>query len=466
MKGSRRWSSVGLVMGVLLGAALLAVGRSAAGPTGTLQPDAGTPEIDVVHRSPLLVLPGEAAALDYEVVCPTADPNASCLGAGDVFVRRAGAESYTRLPLERQAGGVLRATLPAAFSNTGFAYYARIHEETTGATRTLPPGGADGPHRVWVMRNLMTVKLGTHAFGHTRAPDAIVARGAWGSGRDQFGLDDGSEQARVGVGSFDVAADGSVVVLDQINGRITTFFPGVGTRQVPVSLAGGLGDLALAPDGRMVVVETGGPGARTPAIRLLAPNGRQIAAGQLAERTSGQVRWSPAGAVVQQTPSDAWMQATEGTASVLTVAEQGLTARVGRLVDAAEIDALVKGVADPEVELVVDALSNDTRYALVSNDEALFGWRVLSDTTLGEVQLVEPHRDGLLVVQRVWTDRVAEFRVLHLTALGVKRRFAVQALEWAETSPLSQFRYANGSLYQLRSTETGAEIARFSVGGE
>jgi hypothetical protein len=455
---------LGLVVGALLGAVLLAVGRSAAGPTiAPANNDAGTPEVDVLHRSPILVDPGEAVSLDYELVCASTDPYAVCGAAGDVFVKPAGTSAYTRIPLERSLDGHLHAAVPRALARTGFAYYAQIRETVSGVSRTLPPGGAEAPHRVWVMTNRVTVDLRSHRFGHTRTPEATVVRAGWGSGRADAGLNAGAEQARMGPGAFDVASDGSVVMLDQVNGRVTTFAPdGSVRRQVAVLFTGGMGDLALAPDGRMVIVEDGGPGSPTPVIRLVGADGAQIAATSLAERTAGLVRWSPAGAVVQQTPSDTWMRATDGSAGVLDAAAQVRSSRVGRLIDTAQIASLVD---EQQVELVVDGTMYDTRYALVSGERLLQSWRVRSGTPLGEVQLFEPYRGGLLVVQRVWTDGAAEFQVLHLGPLGIRQRFTVDAAEWAESSPHSRFRYANGSLYQLRSSADGVEVARFSLGG-
>ena len=79
-------------------------------------------------------------------------------------------------------------------------------------------------------------------------------------------------------------------------------------------------------------------------------------------------------------------------------------------------------------------------------------WRITSSTPLGEVQLAEPFRSGVIVVLKTYTDERAEYVVLLLDHAGATRQFALQASEWAESAPLARFRVAGSSLYQLGST--------------
>lgn len=80
--------------------------------------------------------------------------------------------------------------------------------------------------------------------------------------------------------------------------------------------------------------------------------------------------------------------------------------------------------------------------------------------------MAEPFGTGLLVVVRLWTEKQAQFRVLRLTPEGLAESFAVDRAEWAETASLSRFRLHGSTLYQLRSTPSGAEIATFEIGGK
>jgi hypothetical protein len=95
----------------------------------------------------------------------------------------------------------------------------------------------------------------------------------------------------------------------------------------------------------------------------------------------------------------------------------------------------------------------------------LRAWRVTSGTNLGEIQLAEPYRDGLLVVLRVWTSQRAEFVALALSPSGLASSFAIDAAEWAESAALGRFELDGGRLFQLRSTPAGAEVVTFDLGG-
>jgi hypothetical protein len=116
-------------------------------------------------------------------------------------------------------------------------------------------------------------------------------------------------------------------------------------------------------------------------------------------------------------------------------------------------------------EVVVHASPTGALFALVRGGQVDQAWRVSSATSIGEVQLAEPFDGGLLVVLRVWAENRAEFVVLVLGRTGLASSFAVDLAEWAESAPLGRFRLRGGTLYQLRSTPTGAEIVTFDVRG-
>jgi hypothetical protein len=114
-------------------------------------------------------------------------------------------------------------------------------------------------------------------------------------------------------------------------------------------------------------------------------------------------------------------------------------------------------------EVVILRTGNEVRAALVGASGVLRTWRLTSDTPLAEVQLAEPLGTGLLLVVRAYTDTAAEFVVLVLDRTGAARRFSVDASDWAETAPLSRFRLAGSSLYQLGSTPDGIFVDRFDL---
>ncbi len=107
--------------------------------------------------------------------------------------------------------------------------------------------------------------------------------------------------------------------------------------------------------------------------------------------------------------------------------------------------------------------ANEVRAALLGANGTRRTWRVTSDTALAEVQLAEPYREGLVLVVRAYTDDEAEFLVLVLGRKGLVERFSLDAHDWAETAPVSRFRLAGSSLYQLGSTPAGIFVDRFDL---
>jgi hypothetical protein len=59
----------------------------------------------------------------------------------------------------------------------------------------------------------------------------------------------------------------------------------------------------------------------------------------------------------------------------------------------------------------------------------------------------------------------AEFVVLVLGRAGIVSRFSVPGSDWADSAPLSRFRLAGNSLYQLGSTPAGVFVDRYDLGG-
>jgi hypothetical protein len=185
-------------------------------------------------------------------------------------------------------------------------------------------------------------------------------------------------------------------------------------------------------------------------VQSFTAGGYPIASTRLAEPTADMVRVGPNGPVVHAYPSEMWLP-TGAAAPPLTPAEQLATAEPARRVGNGSV--------------VVRATDEEAMLALVRGDRVVRAWAVQSSTRLGEVQLAEPYGDGLLVVVRVWTERKAEFRVLRLTSAGLAESFEVARAEWAESASLGRFRLRGTTLYQLRSTPAGTEIATFEIGG-
>lgn len=446
MKRAWRWPLAGFVMGALMGATFLTVnvvGASSPDP----EPTTGFGEI--LHTPVLLARAREPVELSYDVVCGVAkdEPRAACSPSGSVFVRSAESSDVVELPLEREHEGLLSATVPAGLATSGFDYYAQL-DNGRGETASLPHSAAAAPQHVWPLESWTTVDFGSEPFGETRSPDSVLASFTWGLGERALGLDSGREQSRIGASSFDVAPDGAVVVLDQVNRRLVVVRQGESPIQLPIEFAGGEGDLAVGADGAIYVLDA--HGAR-PVVRAYTADGELIAATPLAEPVADMVRAGPNGPLVHAYPSEMWLPTGRGRPP-LAPEQQLARAQAAR------------SVADGR-GVVVRASPAEAKLALVRGDDVVHAWLVRSSTSLGEVQLAEPYGDGLLVVVRLWNENQAQFHVLRLAPGGLVGSFAVDRAEWAETASLSRFRLRGNTLYQLRSGPSGIEIAAFEIGG-
>jgi hypothetical protein len=410
---------------------------STAGPTPA---EAGPPLIDATHVPPVLTVRGEPIRLRYGLVCAPREDGLPCDGSGTVYVRAGRTGPFHPYPLHRgdeSKDGRYFLDVPAdvAESPDGFSYYAVLRDDATGATVSIPPGGAEAPQLSRPLLNAVTLDLGRHAFGETRAPSARAAAGHWGSGADEVGLAGSRDLGFTGPSSFDVEADGTVDLLDSVNGRIQRW--GHGRHEtVPIDRAPELADIAAEPDGSFDVLDG------HDMLRRYRADGSEWWAQKLAERTWAKL---DRGAEVLQEPSEQWMPLT-GKAGPLTRAEQR---RGGH---AAHHALLVDHVGDGEL-----------RVAQLRGDTLARSWRITSDTPLGEVQLAEPVGNNVVVVTHPYTDDRDEFLVLVLGERGVVQRFSVASDSWTETAPLARFRLARGDLYRLGTTPAGAFVDRFDL---
>ncbi|MGZ4384379.1 MAG: hypothetical protein ACXVY3_07255, partial [Gaiellaceae bacterium] len=233
---------LGLTVGVSLG--LVSVTASMAlDRAGALLPSAGPALIDATHLPPTLVAPGEKVVLRYDINCPapTEIDSSGCAGSGTVFVRPGQSGPFAPLILslnESAPEGRYSVQVPSAVASSpeGFSYYAVLRDETSGATLTLPAGGAAAPERALPFRNAVEIALGGIDFASTTAPDAEVARAAWGDGSADAGLEQG-KQSRLGASSYAVSANGDVYLLDEAHRRVLRWSGAGGPTAVPLRIA-------------------------------------------------------------------------------------------------------------------------------------------------------------------------------------------------------------------------------------
>lgn len=438
----------GALLGAALCTALLGTHVDAPARATAARVAAGAGLRDVLHSPPLLLERGKPVTLRYDAVCESDALGAPCALTGDVYVRAAGQPAFVRVPLVARQDSALEATLPATVAAGAFAYYAVVRDGT-GDSFTLPAGGTSGPEHAWFVDEVQTVDLGAHAFGKTRQPDVAPVRASWGSGTGALGLLRARNQATIGPSAFDVAPDGSVVVLDQVNRRLASYPRGGGApRYSAIPFTGGEGDLAIGSDDTAYVLDST---SSAPVVRAFAPGSSSVTTIGVAATGADMVRSGPAGAYVHGFPGDVWLPVGRSGAP-LSPALQSAGATVGQSVDGG-------------AQVIVHGSASSALFALVRDDHVVGAWRVTSATPLGEIQLAEPLGDGLLVVVRVWTDDRAEFVALRLTPTGLLASFSIDSVEWAESAALARFRLHGTTLYQLRSGIEGADIVSFELGG-
>jgi hypothetical protein len=327
-----------------------------------------------------------------------------------------------------------------AGSPNGFSYYATLRDEATSATVSLPSGGADAPQVSLPLREPEAVALGRHVFGATRDPDANAAEVDWGSHPDEVGLAGSRELGYTGPSSFDVESDGTIDLLDSVNGRVLRWRRGA-TERVPVAGRLELADFAAEPDGGFDVLDDAGT------VRSLRADGSQRWAQRLADRTWAQLAHGP---TVLEQPSEQWMPVSENGEPLSRAAQRRAAHTAKHLANGHAL--LVDRVGDGEL-----------RVAELRGGAPVHAWRITSETPLGEVQLAESHGNGVVIVMRAYTDDRDEFVVLVLGARGLVQHFAVASASWTETAPLARFRLSHGHLYRLRTTQAGAVVDRFDL---
>jgi hypothetical protein len=439
--------AAGIVAGVIGGIALTST-STASGPA------LAVPGLDAVHLPSVLTTKDEPVTLRFAIVCPPRADGEPCDGSGSVYVRAGQSGAFRRLTLSRgevSGEGRYFVELPReiASSREGFSYYAVLRDDATGATVTVPAGGETAPQRSFPLRDATEVVLGPHTFGRDRAPDERVVTAPWGSDVGEVGLAGSRELGFSGASSFDVASDGTVVVLDQVNGRVERWSR-AGVEATNLQISGGLADFALEPDGTIDVLEAPNRTIPAPVLRSFRGDGSLRWAQRLSDRTWAKLAAGPAGPTVQQQPSEQWLPVADHGSALDRSAQAG-RGRPGRPFGNGR-------------EVVVERVgAGELRLAELVGNVVVRSWRITSATPLGEVQLAEPHGNRLVVVTKTYTDERSECVVLVLDRSGVSNSFAVESLEWAESAPLARFRLAGSSLYRLGSTRAGLFVDRFDA---
>jgi hypothetical protein len=387
---------------------------------------------------------------------------------GEAYVRADPHGAFTRVPLawdDDSGHSEMTAQVPSRLlAGRVLEDYVVVHDPASGQSRTVPPAGARVPYRSWILDHPPTVPLGPDPFvDHLRAPDAIVASA--GPRDVSFSTPPAGGGCGCydpqGPGSFDVAKDGSILLLDGGNQRLLVWQPGHPTRPArSIPLPGGLGvqDFTLGLDG--TIYATYGGMAH---LAALTPSGRLR---WTAPITSGPVntplRTGPDGTVYD---AFRWAPLTTPAGRPLPLANQH--PHTGPYQPLPGGRWLVTTFASSHS-------SHEARFALVDPAGQLVRvWRLSSHSELAMTLGATPALVGgdLVVALEVSHQTTSGLRWEHLVARlgqggGIRLRVALDSRAVWGDSVVTPLRVgADGQLYQLRtSPTTGVRVARYSLG--
>ena len=431
-----------------------------------------------------LVVPGDRVQIVYTVDTPRVRRP-----AGSLYVRSDLRRSFARLRLKLQGRATLQAVVPARLiRGHRLFYYAVLREPRSGRSVTVPAAGSRAPQSAWILEKPVVVRLGTHRFGHTRAPEAVVARAR----ADQVGWQ--IPPAGCGCGpsfgpeTFLVGRDGAVWLDDDLDNRLLGWNPGRPdeiVRTVPLPDRSADHDVALGPSGSFYVTGVEGRGAAVHVVLYrLSATGRVLwkskLAGSLDDFTSfnlgwnSQLRTGPGGTLYALAGMNglpggewAWMPVATGAGRPLARAEQ----RRGTHWPDQPLSRGRRLISEVYTPPGYDGAPHEARYALLDRrGHVLRAWRVLSRTDISFDFATPELVGGDPVVVLDATAQTPdgfdwEYVVLRLGRHGTRARFSLGRAVFGDNLLADVRIRPDGKLYQLASSpDTGIVISRYSLG--
>lgn len=388
--------------------------------------------VDVIHNPPLIFEPGRPLMLSFQLVCP----GTPCVGGGVAELRfgpEGAASSGVRKTFE---GHTVEFDIDPEALQSGQVRYA-LEVSTRYGVSTYPDRGSTPLVR---LGKPMAVDLSGGAFDEVRQERGNeVARFGWGDGPWQLG-----RSGDIGPRSFDVADDGELVVLDQVNGRLVFVDPDGKRRSVPVSLGKGEMDVAFAPDGSVVVLYASAvSGARVERFRR--QSGKAIGEIPLATSSGNAIRRIGSTLYVEGDDSY-WLPIMTGD-RVLTSEEQAAGA-LGGQTDGRSI-VLRKHLRDSaNAVLVVELLGDET-----------LSYRLTDSVDLGPVFAAVPTASGAVVVLSRFDNERAEYLVATLPKSGKPQHYSIAMADAVDM--YSAVRVVEGRVYIAQRTDDSLVITEF-----
>ena len=422
-----------------------------------------------------LVVPGDRAIARYTVY------EGSNAVQGTLYVRNDLQKTFARLPLRRSSNYNVRIPTRLIRGHHLF-YYAVMKDPRSHKSLRIP---ASDTAATWVLDKPVVVKLGTHRFGETKAPEAVVARAR----ADEVGWDINEELGfHVGPQTLQVGSDGSAWLEDSFNNRLLVWNPGQPdsfARSVPVPYGAGMSDVSFGPGGSLYVTRKLVDPTRLVLDKLDATSGRllwenrvglEYAGGPTGNSyplvgSYGPLRTGPDGTLYYlvglQGGELGWLPVATAAGNPLAPRDQ--IRGISRFLPAARGLRLV----GPEFyNPREDTAPHDVRYALVDGRGRLVrAWRIVSRTEFNFIHTIVPQivgGDPVVVLQFLKSDgaqQTWENEILRLGRHGASVRFSLARTIWGDGA-LDDLRFGpDGKLYQLAtSVKDGVVISRYPLG--
>ncbi len=289
------------------------------------------------------------------------------------------------------------------------------------------------------------VDLGRHRFGELTPPVATVLTVPPG----QVGFDNSASSSRAGgPGSFEVAPDGRVWLLDQVNQRLLSYRPSAAAPDATVPLGDAARDFAIGPQRTVYVLSADGTTLRsltlTGTVRWTAPLAMAI--------DEDKLRTGPDGRVWFVGSEGTWTPVTTADGRPLPVADQRGLRQTQPLPGGGQL-AVVWGAHDVTAK-VLDASGQTTR-----------SWHITSTDDVFGTSVVPAYVDGDPIVPlTVAGSGRAETVLVRLTPSGAQPPVVLSRVTVGNVA--NDIRVGpDGMLYQMRvSTTAGVTISRYSLG--
>ena len=440
----RRALVIGVVVGIVAGAAVGAAVLSPAEPPSLPPPQ-------ILHAAPAMVRAGADVRLSAATVCEAPDADHCRISSAVAHVSAGGSSGWAELTGSLEQGAYRFAVPASLVPEQGFSYWLEFRTRA-GTSVSYPPAGKNGPIRVVTTAGLVERALPSFAWGDVRRPDSVVVRLPYGDGNGLVGVTgERTDEFPSGPSSFDVGSDGSIYVVDWVNGRVQVFAPGGRFLRTVTAPDQRPMDLAVAADGRMYLTTLG----LDATSYELEASGDVVGRYPVAYGVATRVAAGPEGPRIEVGPGQ-WT-AVRGAPGVPLSAER----------QAIEQTAAVP-LEDGAVGVTAELSSNAFAVAWTRPDGSRAGAVVSlpSGVRAGTGYFVRPLPDGgALVARGLWDDVHFEVGVLRFDARARIVAFSrLPEPSIQQSARLSTVRFRGpGEVLAVYADERAVTIERFEV---